>query len=62
MRFASQDQTQSLTWELWEDGDAGGRAGFRGFFFCRYSVSRLKLAVSGGVSVILSLILKSPPV
>lgn len=28
MHFASQDQTQSLTWELWEEEDAGGWAIF----------------------------------
>lgn len=33
MHFASQDQTQSLTWELWEEEDAGGWAGFFCFFF-----------------------------
>lgn len=46
MHFASQDQTQSLTWELWEEEDAGGWAGFFLFFFpleYYYSVSVLKL-------------------
>lgn len=28
MHSASQDQTQSLTWELWEEEDAGGWAVF----------------------------------